>query len=84
MLLSEAIEHCEEKSKHLRCEADLLKDSETKADCLECAGEHEQLAKWLKELKAFRKAVTLGELISASGIDKESLLRRISGGDYEK
>ena len=57
MTLDEAIKHCEEKAKELRKEkskmARLGREQEW-ADCLECAKEHEQLAEWLKELKALR------------------------------
>ena len=49
MTLEEAIKHCEEKAKHLRCEAVLLKDDEAKADCETCARDHEQLAAWLTD-----------------------------------
>lgn len=61
MTLDEAIKHCEEKAKGLREQAGFDTDNERyrmseseKADCLECAKEHEQLAEWLKELKALR------------------------------
>lgn len=59
MTLNEAIKHCEEKAKELRKQAD---DYHTKMDgvnavnCFGCAREHEQLAEWLKELKARREA----------------------------
>jgi hypothetical protein len=66
MTLDEAIKHCEEKAEELRLEAEQLRDigerisspkqpyNEPVRDCLECAKEHEQLAEWLKELKALR------------------------------
>lgn len=63
MTLDEAIKHCEEKAKELREQAGFDTDNERyrmseseKADCIECANEHEQLAEWLKELKARREA----------------------------
>ena len=74
MILDEAIKHCEEKAKELRRKAivDYENDKTTLpefADCRECAQEHEQLAKWLEELQAFRKAIALGELVSIYGLD---------------
>ena len=64
MTLDEAIKHCEEKAEELNhkvetwvhCPSDpnwkkTIKDFE---DCKKCAEEHEQLAKWLKELVELR------------------------------
>lgn len=59
MTLDEAIKHCEEKAEELKKQAD---DFHTKMDgvnavnCFKCAKEHEQLAEWLRELKARREA----------------------------
>ena len=55
MTLDEAITHCEKKAQELR-EAPLKRrmDLVEVADCEQCAEEHEQLAKWLKELKGYR------------------------------
>jgi len=54
MDLDEAIKHCDEVAKR---ERKLYEEELT--DCLEgcikCAKEHEQLAEWLKELKAYRE-----------------------------
>ncbi len=44
MILDEAIKHCWEKV-----------DENVAKGCKECAGEHEQLALWLEELKEWRK-----------------------------
>lgn len=58
MTLDEAIKHCEEKAEALREESTIEMNERfgnSKADCEECAREHEQLAKWLKELKEWRK-----------------------------
>lgn len=62
--LESAIQHCEEKAKELRKRAfdDYANDKTTLAefaDCRECASEHEQLAGWLKELKAWREWQTV-------------------------
>jgi hypothetical protein len=61
MTLDEAIRHCEEvaeaeeqKYKEWRDDYSHLKKIDS---CLECAKEHRQLAKWLKELKAFRSGI---------------------------
>ena len=53
MTLDEAIQHCEEKAKEQRIEANYRIPPKT--DCLKCAEEHEQLAEWLKELKAYKE-----------------------------
>ena len=60
MTLDEAIRHCEEvaeaeeqKYKEWRGDYSHLKKIDS---CLECANEHRQLAKWLKELKTRREA----------------------------
>lgn len=59
MELDEAIKHCEDKAKELRKEKRIMaltgREQEW-ADCLQCAEEHEQLAEWLTELKAYREA----------------------------
>ena len=58
--LDEAITHCEEKANEMRREGWRLED----IACIECAKEHEQLAEWLKELKARREEKPLkGEWI---------------------
>ena len=58
--LDEAIAHCKEKAKELsdKAYAEWGKSmSEEEAyDCNECAKDHEQLAKWLTELKERREA----------------------------
>ena len=56
--IDEAIRHCKEKAEELKQQAEtdyfpIVEDAE-KADCLDCAREHEQLAEWLTELKELR------------------------------
>lgn len=51
MTLDEAIQHAKEIAQNEKC---------NKSCNLECAREHEQLAKWLEELKRLRKEI--GEL----------------------
>lgn len=45
MDLESAIQHCKEQVQE-----------QAKKGCYSCAEEHQQLAEWLKELKAYRKA----------------------------
>ena len=52
MTLDEAIAHCEEVAEKARNDADSGYYDEDK--CLDCAKEHEQLAEWLTELKAYK------------------------------
>ena len=58
MTLDEAIKHCEEvaEANEKMVEYDLAYTDEQKEECRECAEEHRQLAEWLRELKAYRKA----------------------------
>lgn len=60
MTLDEAILHYEEKAKELSDKAyeewGKSMTEEQAYACNECAREHEQLAKWLKELKERREA----------------------------
>lgn len=53
LTLDEAIKYHEEKAEELRKKAEFAEEEGNyrKEDCLECAREHEQLVKWLKELK---------------------------------
>lgn len=54
MTLEEAIKHCEEVAEKY-CEK--VEEGLTADDfCDSCASEHRQLAEWLRELKAYRKA----------------------------
>ena len=70
MILDEAIQHCEEvaKSKTKQVEnGDWEKGSSTERDCIACASEHQQLAEWLKELKAYKEN-TCGDAISRQAV----------------
>ena len=59
MTLEEAIRHCREKAKELSDKAyeewGKTMTEEEAYDCNECAREHEQLAKWLEELKDYKE-----------------------------
>lgn len=58
MTIDEAIKHCEEKAKEQYGEASHLAKTKEPfwkySKCCECAQDHEQLAEWLKELKAIQ------------------------------
>lgn len=56
MTIEEAIKHCEEVAEGLEEEAVkyCCDDTEIVNKCYECASEHRQLAKWLRELKLYR------------------------------
>lgn len=61
MTLEEAIKHCEENAKEQRDKAVKCFNGGWSSQilgrsCIKCAEEHEQLAKWLKELKALKEA----------------------------
>ena len=58
MTLEEEINHCLEvaEANEKMIEYDLAYTDEQKEECRECAEEHRQLVKWLKELKAYKKA----------------------------
>lgn len=52
MTLDDAIRYCEETAKEKRIEANYRIPPKTA--CLKSAERHEQIAEWLKELKAYR------------------------------
>ena len=57
MKIDEAIKHCEEvMMENLEKTKDRNASDPIAINCFECADEHRQLAKWLKELKAHREA----------------------------
>ena len=65
MTLDEAIAHAEEKAEELK--RDSQKHNIWVAEqCIKCAEEHEQLAEWLKELKALKE--NKGDLISREAL----------------
>ena len=61
MTLDEAIKHClevaeqNEKKAEYRPRMDSYDEIESRADCLECAADHRQLAEWLTELKEAKR-----------------------------
>ena len=58
MTLDEAIEHCKEVAEEKENEGKLLCESKgASTECLNCAKEHRQLAKWLEELKEKRNLI---------------------------
>lgn len=61
--LESAIKHCEEVATeneksiaYYTIQGDKEWLDECEKDCIECAKEHRQLAEWLRELQAYRKA----------------------------
>ena len=70
-----AIKHCEEVAQEKRDEYQeclAMHDTENAIICEECGKEHEQLAKWLKELKSFREK----ETVSRESYEHEYFLRK--------
>lgn len=56
MTLDEAIKHCKEKAEEKRKDYEQACAYNIPSEgCLKCAEEHEQLAEWLEELKAWRE-----------------------------
>ena len=67
MLIDEAIEHAREVAEIQRNNDKLNKTLGKSSpyyntDCIKCAEEHEQLAEWLEELKAYRQYIDLTEI----------------------
>lgn len=61
MTISEAIKHCKEVAEENESKADRIEQlhlSGNAEGCRECASDHQQLAEWLKELKALREVCT--------------------------
>lgn len=62
MTLDEAIKHCEEVAEENQAIVDSCDYyGENMAKCEECAKEHRQLARWLKELKQLREQMSDSE-----------------------
>jgi heterodisulfide reductase subunit B len=58
MTIDEAIQHCEEvMMENLEKTKDRNASDPIAINCGECAEEHQQLAEWLKELKAYRELI---------------------------
>ena len=88
MLIDEAIAHAREvantqKGKSGICLQNGL-ECEHFSDCLKCAEEHEQLAEWLEELKAYREIGTVeGYKNAIECYTKEYMIRK-SNVQYDK
>ena len=67
LTLEEAIAHAKEVAEKNYRGADFESidsaDDDIKANCIKCAEEHEQLVKWLEELKFYREAEEQGLLV---------------------
>lgn len=62
MTLDEAIKHAEEVAEQNEKQAEIFNNPRYSnygkaEECAECAAEHRQLAKWLKELDEWRKGI---------------------------
>jgi predicted ribosome quality control (RQC) complex YloA/Tae2 family protein len=66
MTLDEAIKHCEEVAEKNETKGKMIQNNFSKLrreqkqeidSCLECAKEHRQLAKWLRELKNYQRGI---------------------------
>ena len=55
MTIDEAIEYAREKAKKQRHYANFERNGMMYQSCIKCAEEHEQLADWLEELKAYKE-----------------------------
>ena len=66
MDIDEAIAHAREvaerKRRAINFKSEDNIDDDIKMNCLKCAGEHEQLAEWLEELKSYRSSVFSGDM----------------------
>ena len=88
MTIDEAIAHAREvantqKGKNGICLQNGL-ECEHFSDCLKCAEEHEQLAEWLEELKAYREIGTVeGYKNAIECYTKEYMIRK-SNIQYDK
>ena len=68
MTLDEAIKHWEEKAEEKRKDYERACAYNIPSEgCLKCAEEHEQLAEWLKELKAYKECPYIQDECSGCG-----------------
>lgn len=68
LTLDEAIKHAKEVADMNYNDAEKFDSNDSvenymKANCIKCAEEHEQLAKWLEELKSYKEAEEQGLLV---------------------
>ncbi len=84
MELDEAIRHCEEVAEENQAIVDACDYyGDNMAKCDECAKEHRQLARWLRELKALKEQVN-GDCISREAVIKSLHKRFADGFDSDK
>ena len=66
MTIDEAIVHAREVASEQKRRSGACVQNDSECDkfstCLKCAEEHEQLAKWLEELKSYRASVFSGDM----------------------
>lgn len=81
MTIDEAIRHCEEVAErnekdiaYYTIQGDKEWLDECEKDCIECAKEHRQLAKWLKELMKYRAIFEkVGKILADNGYTMDDL-----------
>lgn len=76
LTLEEAIVHTKEVADMNYNDAEKFDSNDSvenymKANCMKCAEEHEQLAKWLEELKSYKEAEKQGLLVRLPANNKE-------------
>lgn len=76
LTLDEAIKHAKEVADMNYNDAEKFDSNDSvenymKANCMKCAEEHEQLAKWLEELKSYKEAEKQGLLVRLPANNKE-------------
>lgn len=83
LTLDEAIKHClevaeqNERKAEYRPRMDYYDEIESRADCLECAADHRQLAEWLTELKELRGLVAASNVLAKDVLAVDTLCKQI-------
>jgi hypothetical protein len=83
MSINEAIRHCEEVASSCQHKAYNI-ERDDYADLCECAAEHRQLAKWLRELKELRSRVNNDCISRQAAINECNTNGHISAYELEK
>ena len=77
MTIDEAIKHCEEVAERLETECKPISDTSVKFPTeydRQCASDHRQLAKWLRELKKYRAIFDkVGKILADNGYTIDDL-----------
>ena len=84
MTIDEAIEHAREVAEKVRKSINSAVTIQGEKTCIACAEEHEQLAEWLEELKAYKAIGTVeGYKNAIECYTKEYMIRK-SNVQYDK